>query len=238
MGDAAGREGDFASTDRKWAENVDLPFFTPEEYFLKKPLQTKYTLDGFNVSSLPELPLFSPNIPVIPEPKQQEIVIFVGYPALGKSTICERYFTPEGYKRVNQDTLGTRSKCVAAVEQALEQGLSCVIDNTNRDAPTRKHYVDVARKFKVPARCFIFTGSMELAWHNNLYRAFNLPPCVASREEKRQLLPYLAFTSFRSGYEEPDKAEGFFEIRKVNWAFEGTEEERKCWSMWLQIEGK
>lgn len=30
VGDAAGRGGDFASTDRKWALNVDVPFFTPE----------------------------------------------------------------------------------------------------------------------------------------------------------------------------------------------------------------
>jgi hypothetical protein len=31
-------------------------------------------------------------------------------------------------------------------------------------------------------RCFVFTGSIELAWHNNLYRAFNLPPSVAANE--------------------------------------------------------
>ena len=35
VGDAAGRQypkskGDFSSTDRKWALNVGLPFFTPE----------------------------------------------------------------------------------------------------------------------------------------------------------------------------------------------------------------
>jgi hypothetical protein len=30
VGDAAGRPGDWASTDRKWAINVEIPFFTPE----------------------------------------------------------------------------------------------------------------------------------------------------------------------------------------------------------------
>jgi bifunctional polynucleotide phosphatase/kinase len=30
VGDAAGRVGDFAGTDRKWAINVGIPFFTPE----------------------------------------------------------------------------------------------------------------------------------------------------------------------------------------------------------------
>lgn len=35
VGDAAGRVGDHSDTDRKWAMNIDIPFFTPEEYFLK-----------------------------------------------------------------------------------------------------------------------------------------------------------------------------------------------------------
>ncbi|KAJ3827702.1 polynucleotide kinase 3 phosphatase-domain-containing protein [Lentinula raphanica] len=236
VGDAAGRDGDFASTDRMWALNVELPFFTPEEYFLKQPMQKKFKLDGFNVVDLPDLPLFSPtHTSVVPDPIQQEIVLFVGYPGVGKSTVCQRYFVSEGYERVNQDTLGTRPKCVAAVETALEKGLSCVVDNTNRDVQTRKFYVDVARRFKVPIRCFVFTGSMELAWHNNLYRAFNQPPSTASKTENRTLVPYLAFISFRDKYEEPTLTEGFSEIKKVNWVFEGNEEERKHWSMWLQI---
>lgn len=30
VGDAAGRPSDHASTDRKWALNVGIPFWTPE----------------------------------------------------------------------------------------------------------------------------------------------------------------------------------------------------------------
>jgi bifunctional polynucleotide phosphatase/kinase len=73
VGDAAGRTGDFAGTDRKWAMNVGLRFYTPEvrtgghgrdiitslivvifqEYFMGlKPAPFK--LQGFNVSSLPQ----------------------------------------------------------------------------------------------------------------------------------------------------------------------------------------
>jgi len=99
-------------------------------------------------------------------------------------------------------------------------------------------YIDVAREFKVPIRCFIFTGSIELAWHNNLYRAFNLPPSIAMNEPVRRLLPYSAFTSFLQKYEEPHESEGYAEIKKINWEFQGTDEERKYWSMWLQIDGK
>ena len=102
----------------------------------------------------------------------------------------------------------------------------------------------------------MFNGSLELAWHNNLYRAFNMPPSVAEKEvsisasyaglyddtslpqPKRELVPYSAYTGFRAQYEEPQLDEGFAEIKRANWVFEGDEEERRRWSMWLQIDGK
>ena len=55
-------------------------------------------------------------------------------------------------------------------------------DNTNRDKQTRRHYIDLAQRYKVPIRCMHFQGSFELAWHNNLYRAYNLPESVLLRE--------------------------------------------------------
>jgi bifunctional polynucleotide phosphatase/kinase len=104
----------------------------------------------------------------------RELILFVGYPCLGKSSFYRRHFQPIGYKHVNQDTLKTRDKCIKAVEQALGTGESCVVgefclifsgfpfivplcnaDNTNRDVKTRKYYVDVARRLGVPVRYVI-----------------------------------------------------------------------------------
>ena len=48
----------------------------------------------------------------------------------------------------------------------------------------------------------------------------------------------MALTSFKASFEEPTLDEGFREIKQVNWVFEGDEEERKRWNMWLQIDGK
>ncbi|OCH95217.1 PNK3P-domain-containing protein [Obba rivulosa] len=239
VGDAAGRASDFAGTDRKWALNLDLPFHTPEEFFLKLP-QAPYTLTGFHPSSLqPDAPPILPSsTPLLPSPLTSELVLFVGPPALGKSTFFRRHFAPAGYVHVNQDTLKTREKCVRAAKEALQEGKAVVVDNTNRDRTTRKLYVDVARTAGVPIRCFVFTGSVELAWHNNLYRAYNLPPALAASEPKREVLPYMAFSSFRAAYEEPAQDEGFAEIRRVQWTFEGDEEARGRWNMWLQVDGK
>ncbi|KAG9318286.1 polynucleotide kinase 3 phosphatase-domain-containing protein [Chiua virens] len=240
VGDAAGRPGDFASTDRKWAINIGIPFYTPEEYFLGLP-KAPYKLPGFHISSLPEsqstrprsafrtltcsfqqrVSCRPPTADIVPaSSKEQELVLLTGYPMPREI-----------------DTLRTRAKCIKAAEEALKAGKSCVIDNTNRDTATRKCYVDLTKKVGVPARCILFEGSMDLAWHNNIYRAYN--QASSDRiQPQRDLLPYLAFISYRDNYEEPQTNEGFSEVIKVNWVFEGDEEARRRWSMWLQIDGK
>ena len=85
-----------------------------------------------------------------------------------------KHFEPTGYVHVNQDNLKSRDKCVRRVEQVLREKKSCVVgkpppleylvaqlptalfisrsDNTNRDQATRKHYIDLARQFRVPIR--------------------------------------------------------------------------------------
>jgi hypothetical protein len=85
----------------------------------------------FPTINLLAVPLFTPtNTPLIPTPAaspKSELVLFVGYPCLGKSYFYRSHFEPVGYKHVNQDTLKTRDKCVTAVEQALSAGESCVV---------------------------------------------------------------------------------------------------------------
>ncbi|KAH9951436.1 PNK3P-domain-containing protein [Amylocystis lapponica] len=227
VGDAAGRPSDHAGTDRKWALNIDIPFFTPEHTRcrIQRILSPRELCGAFPTQSVPtddpdlSVPRVTPSsTPLVPaDTRKPEIVVFVGYPSLGKSAFFRAHFAPAHYVHVNQDMLRTRERCVKAARDAVHAGQSVVVDNTNRDAPTRKHYVDLARDLGVPIRCIVFQGSLELAWHNNLYRAYNLPP----RSPARELLPYNAFTSFRARYEEPELSEGFREIKKVNWVFEG-----------------
>ena len=73
------------------------------------------------------VPLFTPtSTPLVRDTGRPEIVLFVGYPCLGKSTLYKRYFEST-HTHVNQDSLGSRGKCVKAAEQSLLQGKSCVI---------------------------------------------------------------------------------------------------------------
>ncbi|KAJ7733561.1 hypothetical protein DFH07DRAFT_967958 [Mycena maculata] len=113
---------DFASIDLQWGSKVENSFYTREEYFL----------EGFHVSPLPSLPLFTPSSsPLLPNPPTQEVVLFGGYPCVGKTTFFRQYFEPAGYIRVNRDP---PNKCAKAVQEALAVAKSVVADNTNRDA--------------------------------------------------------------------------------------------------------
>jgi len=48
-------------------------------------------------------PLFSPtNTPLIPDDNSPEVIVFVGFPASGKSTFAHKYLVPKGYVYVNQ----------------------------------------------------------------------------------------------------------------------------------------
>jgi bifunctional polynucleotide phosphatase/kinase len=159
-----------------------------------------------------------------------EIVIFVGFPASGKTSFFRRHFQPAGYEHVNQDLLRTRDRCLARAEQLVKAGKKVVVDNTNRNVETRRYWVDLAEQLGVPIRLFHFLCPIELARHNNAYRVMYGP----KDEPERELLPGTAFDGYKGQYEAPSVNEGFDEIRSVNFRWEGTDEQRRLWDMYMQ----
>ena len=136
------------------------------------------------------------------------MIIFVGFPASGKSTFASRYLKPKGYMTVNRDTLKTQEKCMAAALQALTSKKSVVVDNTNPSKEARKAYIDIAKKAGVNVRCFHFDAPKELAQHMNYYRQ-------AQTAGKVRRIPDVGYNMFKSKYQMPEKSEGFTEVRKI-----------------------
>ncbi len=222
VGDAAGRAGDHACSDRKLAANLGLKFMTPQEYFLNQdPLP--YSWGPFD----PSLHLGkSANFEQVFEKiNEKDILLCVGSPCSGKSTFCRRIAEPLRYVRINQDTLKSRERCLQVADKHLHKGDSVIVDNTNPDKAVRREWISLARQHKVQIRCLHFNASSELARHNNAVRAFS-----GTSTEHRELLPGVAFTSFAGRFQTPVVEEGFQDLTTIQ--FKCDLEQSTVWSRW------
>jgi len=77
------------------------------------------------------------------------------------------------YVRVNRDTLKTKEKCLKVAEESLQNKKSCVIDNTNPTAQDRSLYINLAKSYSVPVRCFFFEIAKDFAFHLDGMRETN-----------------------------------------------------------------
>lgn len=202
VGDAAGRprdgtrkpKPDFSDVDYKFAHNLGLRFMVPEQCFAGAPAQ-EWAAPAFDPRALPGPDDATEEEPTLPS-DEVALWLCVGSPAAGKSTYCRTY-APD-LACVNQDTLGTRAKCLREVERHLAAGTACVVDGTHRDVATRAHYVQAAKKAGVPCHCLWFDVSKALAFHCNEYRGL-----TGGRR-----LPDVVIHTYFKRFEAPTTAEG------------------------------
>ena len=116
VGDAAGRPGDFAASDKEFAQNCGIDFYTPEEFF---PDQTPEIPSGLN------------------------LVLLVGPPGSGKSTYAKRKLVPLGYNLIESDAVGSQN-LLRELRKSIALRQPVVIDALNRTASGRKKLYDVA----------------------------------------------------------------------------------------------
>lgn len=75
---------------------------------------------------------------------RKTLFILMGIQASGKSTFAHTVLTNCVY--ISLDQLNTRNKEQIALQNALQTGGNCVIDNTNPTQQERKKYIDLAQK--------------------------------------------------------------------------------------------
>ncbi|EFC41382.1 predicted protein [Naegleria gruberi] len=231
VGDAAGRperkdsnnkkiKKDHSCGDRKFALNLGIKFFTPEPYFLGEKEYPTWSLDGYDIKKFKSTKSAYKKEDLISS--KQEIVVFQGWPASGKTTFAKRFFIPAGYVHVNRDTLNTIPKCVKACKEAIQKGKSVVVDNTNPDADSRKNYIDIAEEFEIPIRCFSFNVERELAEHLNVLRENR-------SKGGHPHVPGVGYNTYNKKLEEPSEDEGFSEVKTIDFVpvFENDQEKEE-----------
>lgn len=196
-GDACGRITDHANTDLKFAINCGLEFKTPEMLFLND-ISVIPTIDYPDIQSILKLKsdfVFKPTI-------SPEILIMVGYPASGKSSISSFLEKTYNYVIVNQDILNTKQKCFKYATENLNKKKSIVVDNTNRNKKIRFEWITLANKYNYNVRCILVDIPKNIAMHNNIYRYLNTGKYISP----------IVYNIYGSNYEKPELNEGFKEI--------------------------
>jgi len=166
-GDAAGREKDHNDTDYKFALNYKIFFMIPEECFLDKQKKEKIKIKYPNIEILPLEADY-----IFYQQKSKELIIMIGYPGSGKSSIANNYLKPNDYIIINQDSLKTKKKCLETIEKNMILNKNIVIDNMNYTKEKRKEFIDIAKKYNYSLRAIFLETSYELSKHNMLYRYY------------------------------------------------------------------
>ena len=176
VGDAAGDKGDWSDKDRVFAESLGMKFVRPEELFPLDPVKAP---------------------PASAKAKKtQEVVIMVGYPASGKSTISKN-LESEGYYRVEGDVHKSVPAMIKDAEKHLDK--SIVFDSTAGSKVKRGEFVKFAQKHDLPVRVFWMQTSIDVSIERNKQRALAGGPKI----------PIIGFYLYRKHFEEPTEDEGF-----------------------------
>jgi bifunctional polynucleotide phosphatase/kinase len=178
VGDAIGRKCDFSDSDKIFALNIGIKLFSPEEFFFEK----------YNNIVIPSIPLVD----------KQEIIVMMGYPASGKSTLA-KYICDicVNYKLLERDIYNTVPKMLKLAKKFINENKSVIFDATNGSKKNRKLFIDFSNQCNTPIKCIhVNTSLLESLKRNKL------------REPTKQV-PNIAYSVYSKYYEPPDESEGF-----------------------------
>jgi len=141
---------------------------------------------------------------------QQKMLIFVGIPGSGKSTVSNKLVKMNNHWiRVNQDDLKTRKACERLARESLKKGKSVIIDRCNFDISQRNVWVKIASEFAVTdIRCVYFKIPIEICKQRVVVREDH--PTIASGDFGIGIID-----GFKNVFVEPSPLEGFLEILTV-----------------------
>ena len=176
VGDALGRKTDFSDCDRLFAENIGIQWHSPESIFdtIKKVFE----------------------LPTIILSNKPEIIIMMGYPGSGKSSIAQNICKNENYIHIEGDIYKTTSKMIKQSIKYILQKKSIVFDATNSSIKKRKEYIELGKKYNYKIKCIHVSCSLDISYKRN-----------KERNDDKQV-PKIAYSVYSKYYEEPTKEEG------------------------------
>ena len=238
------KQGDFSDTDRKFALNIGIDFYTPEEFYLDNPEDIPYKFLGldpakfvealYNKKDNPQL-IVNVNynkietINVTTDSKYQfiarkkEMIVMIGQMGAGKTDFVNKYILPKGYVHISKDKCKSTNKCLTETKNALEKGKSVVIDNTNPDVVSRMNYTSLAKDYG-----YKHIRAIEIKIPNAIARHLNNVRHIYSKG-KIPKVNKIAYNVFRSKYVKPLESEYFDKIETLDFIFDKEQLNDPLW---------
>jgi predicted kinase len=136
-----------------------------------------------------------------------ELVIMIGLQASGKTTFARSRFG-ETYRYVSKDLLRNNSRPARRqrqlIEEAFQQGLSVVVDNTNPTIEERKELIDLGRLYNAEITGYFFAVQLKQCLERNHAR------------EGKARVPDIAIFATLKRLARPSYAEGFKKLFYVD----------------------
>lgn len=138
----------------------------------------------------------------IPEIRNyQELVVMVGMPGSGKSTISKYFLENGNYVNAETDLMPNwdRKLTIDLTDLSLKDGFSVIANANNPSRENRNDFIRLAKKYKVPIRILWFVRNGRPF---NQVRGKILPKLPTTFIQKKPV-PQSAFTRYVENFEEP-----------------------------------
>jgi len=179
VGDALGRKGDWADSDKVFAQNIDLKCYSPEQMFATKHETETVEIPRLNLSD------------------SKQVIIMVGYPGSGKSSVAKHICANENFVLIQGDVYKTSTKMIKAALPSIREGKSVIFDATNSSTKKRNEYIEFAKIHDYAVVCIHVSTPLDEAYKRNKLR-----------DEDKQV-PKIAYSVYTKHYEAPTVVEGF-----------------------------